>query len=176
MKKTLSLLVFTLILGFASTSLYAQSANVAGTANVLADIALTVQDSVQFGDIPTSTSSVIDPNGNTATNAVGGTQAAGLVEVAGAPNQTLAITFGNGTLSDGSGNSFTLTTTAAGDPNSANQASAAEFASGAGSHTTDGSGNYYIWLGGSITTPATSGAYSTSNTGGTAISVSVSYN
>ena len=156
--------------------LHAQSAsaNATVTADVNATLGVTKDTDVSFGGVQVGSTPILDPQG-TAHSEVGAGATVGQFSVTGTNSSVVVITYGNGTLTDLSANTMTFTSDLSGDPSSANQASSADIASGG--TVTLGASGATLWLGGNLgtLTAQPTGAYSTGNAGGSAVTVTVEY-
>ncbi len=153
----LSTLLVASQLTFAQSS---ASANVTVQAKVIAALSITpTSATLNFGDVAQGTSPVIAP-------------ASGIAfTVAGEPNHAATLTY-NATATLNGPSSSTLTFTANVIGNTTNSTLGAASLSSGTSITLSGSGNYYIWLGGSlgsILANQTTGQYSG------ALTITVSY-
>ncbi|MGC8595168.1 MAG: DUF4402 domain-containing protein [Candidatus Kryptoniota bacterium] len=145
----ITLLSTLLVAGQISFAQSSAAASVSVNANVIASLSITPSTAtLNFGDVAQGTSPVVAP-------------ASGIAfTVAGEPNHTATLVY-NSTLQLNGPNGATLTFTANVIGNTTNSTSGAtSFPSGI---TLNGSGNYYLWLGGglgSIPANQATGAYS----------------
>ena len=153
MKKLL--LVAVLILTVSAMSFGQVTASQTANANltVNAGISLTVTGGVVFGTVVQGQGSVV----NAATAAVANVAA---FTTAAAPSTAMTVTYSNTTLANGA-NTLTWTPSLVGTNNAANRATAPVISTG-GSATTSATGNFYFWLGGTVSTVTAtpSGTYS----------------
>lgn len=163
--RTLSF-VFLLTLGLTSFGLAQENANVNVSATVNAALQLTPGD-ITLGTIQTGLASTIDANTNDgATEAnLGDGASAGALQIEGDAGANVIVSWTTATVSDGSGDNLLFT------PSVYNGASAV--ASGASVAITGG--DITLDVGGSLAAPSSTGAYSTTNAGGSPITFTVAY-
>jgi hypothetical protein len=156
-----SLLVALLVI-VSTGSVQAQiNANVNASANVMSALSISAT-AMDFGNVPASRTAVLDPK-NAANQYVGSTAAVGTVTITGANASHVLVTWPSSiTLTDGT-NNLSLTLSVSGDASNANQATSSALTSTA-DVVTSGSGNYSMWVGGSLPTGANSGLFAGSAT------------
>ncbi len=138
------------------------SANVGASANVLSALSIAKSD-LTFGNVPASRTAILDPK-NAANQYVGSTAAVGTVTITGANASHVLVTWPSTiTLNDGGSNNLTLTLSVTGDASNANQATSTALTSTA-DVITSGSGNYSMWVGGSLPTGTNAGNFTGSAT------------
>jgi len=149
------------------------------TADVTAEVikALTISPATAtatFGNVEEGTSPFLDPQGTAHTDPGTNMQVA-VFTVDGEPSSLVNVNYTNGTLTDGSGNSITFTTQLS-ESADGTQGSSTDLASD-GDITLDSDG-YSLYVGGGLgdLTGQTTGSYSTANVGGSAVTITVSYN
>jgi len=156
----LSTLLVASQLTFAQSS---ASANVTVQAKVIAALSITpTSATLNFGEVAQGTSPAILP----------GSASSIAFTVAGEPNHAATLTYNATATLNGPNGSTPLTFTASVIGNTTNSTSGAASLSSGTSITLSGSGNYYIWLGGSlgsILASQTTGQYSG------ALTITVSY-
>lgn len=117
------------------------------SASVLANLSLSSDANVNFGNIPASGTPTIDPLGATHID-VGSAVTVGVFSLTGAPSTVVTLDFpGSVTLGDGSTNTMTFNTDLRGHEDT--QASATSVTTTA---TIGASGGYKFWLGGDLGT------------------------
>jgi hypothetical protein len=118
-------------------------------ATVLAELSVTKNADIDFGNVSASSTPILDPTG--ASHVDVGTQfSVGEFALAGAAGSQLNIEYdASVTLGDGTSNTLTFTPAVAG--HATTQGSATPVASGS-QVTLDGSGDYILWVGGNLGT------------------------
>ncbi|MEJ2103690.1 MAG: DUF4402 domain-containing protein [Ignavibacteriaceae bacterium] len=174
MKKLFIILISMAMFVFFSPFANAQSSTCAANATVVPTMTISKLADVNFGQILSTTSGAVDlkPTGTGSTN-VGTSAAAGEFQITGGLGASVSVTYdASVTLNGPSSNTMTLNTELAGLSTST-QGSATAFTGSPETITLDGtSGDYYIWVGGSL------GSLSSQATGtytGT-FNISVAYN
>lgn len=162
---------FALVFLFLSTNVFAQySDDVTVTANVEAELAITVDQNVVFGTIQQLAASLdresADENDPDGTN-IGSTAQLGKVTLGGSASTTLLVSYTNATLDNGS-DPIAFTSEVRDVTNSANIASGATV-------DLDGSGNAVLHIGGSLAAPSGTGTYNTSTGGGSPVTITIQY-
>lgn len=168
--KHLIKLTFALTFVLSATSVFAQSSqDVAATATVQANIVTSATD-VVFGTVTANSTANIPADGSAATNA--GTATRGTIVIdASSTTGTYTITWANGTLALSGSPATTLTFDVEAYNGTATQDNGAT--GSAISHTNGSASTFYI--GGDITAPTVTGSYSTGNSGGTDVAVTINY-
>lgn len=158
-----SLLVALLVV-ICTSGVQAQSVSMSAAANVMSALTITAPASIDFGNVPASRTAVLDPK-NAANSFVGSMATVGRITITGANSTDLLVTFPSTiTLSDGTpADNLTLTLSVTGDASSANQAGSSALSTGA-TVTTSGSGNYSMWVGGSLPTGTNTNTFAGSAT------------
>lgn len=158
-----------MVLGFAGMSLAQTNANVTVTATVISPISITATT-------PTLAMGNVAQNTTTTVSATGGSAAQ--LTVSGQANTAFTISWNTGvSLTDPNGNNPISFTPALYGSNVSPGGSGATLSTHTGSPgTLSASGTYYISVGGSLNPGSVpTGSYSTSNTNGTALTVTVAY-
>ncbi|NQV15368.1 DUF4402 domain-containing protein [bacterium] len=175
--KKMILVTLATVMALVGTSLMAQSnATATVDAVVMANLALANTALVDFGNIPATSSPVLDPKEAAHTD-VGSAAAVGTFTLSGQVSTQVTVTYdASTTLGDGT-NQMTFTPDLEG--HATTQGSAANVASGT-QVTLDGSGNFLFWLGGNLGTLSNQavGTYASDNgtNGGGDWNLSVEYN
>jgi len=165
MKRTISLLsALAFVLAFSGNAL--AQPDITASASIVQDLTFNKVNDLNFGQISNSqsTDAVLNPNGTDSN--VGNTTSYGELEITGATNSTLVISFSNpAALDDGSGSTITFSPDYSG-ATSSGAGSSTDLNTGSNNTvTTDGtSGKYFIYYGGTLTGSdiqgATTGNYS----------------
>lgn len=176
MKKAISILsVLALTLVFSGIS-FAQTQSVTATATVDSEISLTKNSDIAFGTISQNVTATLDPNGSNQN--VGGGAGIGDIDISASSSTGITVSWNNDALLTDSDNTASMGLTADVDGSTTNNdaANSSDISNG-GNVTTDGSGNFYLYIGGSITAAASqeTDSYSTGNTGGKALTIEVNY-
>lgn len=182
MKKTLLTVVLLGLILMPTMGVFAQtSASDNATATVVVNDPISIAptntgtDEINFGAVETGASVSLPADPGAATAGVTGANVA-LAEftVSGTPGANFTVTFGDPVISNGT-TDVTVTALAWGDVDSDPTGGAA--VSTGGSVATDGTtGDFYLWVGGSFTAPATADTYTTSGGGGaTPMTITVEY-
>ncbi len=170
---------------FTASAGFSQTVNVDVTAEVLAQINLTKNADVVFGEVPPNGSPVIDAN-STNDQDLAGSFNFGKITVDAATNQSILITWNSSTTltrASASTNPITFTAGVTGSSGEDDAANSTDITSGStqttGSSASTNPGFYYIYVGGNLGTlnaqPA--GSYSSANPGASgAITFTVTYN
>ena len=174
MKKSFIILIAMALFISFSSSANAQSASCTASASVVPALSITKLAGVDFGQIlsttPSSGTVSLDPKGSSSTN-VGASAKVGEFSITGGNAATVTVTYdASVTLSDASSNQMTLAPDIAGF-NAATQSSASTINNG-GTITLGSTGNYYIWVGGSLGSLSSQAAGTYQGT----FNISVSYN
>jgi len=180
MKRTISLLsVLALVLAFSGNAFAQPSQDITATANVQSNISLSNSTNVKFAGVQQGTTPVLDPQGD-ATTDVGNGASIGSLDISAASSTQLIISWNtDATLGDGNSSTMDYTADIASSQSSNDANNSTDITNGsAGTETeTDGTGNLYLYIGGQITVDGsqTSGSYSTANSNGTPLTVTVNY-
>jgi len=127
------------------------------TANVLSAISLNQSD-LLFGNIAVSTTVIQDPQ-NLVNSYVGSVHAAGTITITAEPTTHVLVTWPSTLALKQSGKTdLTVTLNVTGDASNANQATSGPLTSTA-DVTTGGTGNFRLWIGGSVTTGIETGPF-----------------
>lgn len=160
--------IFSVIAVLIAQKSFTASTSGTATATILAAISVTENTAMAFGNIGTDATaqtvtlsaagSITCPSGY----GCSGSPSQGIFDITG-PDQSLNVTYSNGTLSDGSGNTMALNVATPTTPNA--------------STITPSSGTATLNVGGelSVGTSQVAGSYSTANAGGSAYTVTVNY-
>lgn len=171
MKKIISILsVLAFVLGF-SSSTYAQAVNAEATID--AALNTTVNQTIAFGTIANNqtTDATVDPK-NGDSNVGSGTVTSGKVTVEGSANTTLDVSYTSTDLTNG-GNTLTLNEIVYGNDTD-DASTSTSLTSAVQQVDTNASGDYYIYLGGTIPSTSINGAQGGTYTGD--ITLTVAYN
>ena len=142
------------------------------TVVVNAPITISAPTTIDFG-IVTLGATVSLPADGGATTGIAGTSALGTATVGGTSGASFTVTYNNPTLSDGT-NTFSVTADVNG--HTANDATLSSDITSGGTVALNGSGAYYLFLGGDFTAPgANAGTYNTTNASGVPITITVDY-
>ena len=165
MKKTMTaILVLTMIIGLSSFAIGQEAANATVDAVVLANLTLTKNFDVDFGNIAATGTPILDPKGTGHTD-VGTTNQVGEFTVTGTSTAQISVVFPSSvTLGDGGSNTMTYTVNLEGHADT--QSSATTVTSG--TQATLGASGYKFWLGGNLGTLSNqaTGTYASDATGG----------
>ena len=166
MKK--AILVTTTTLMLLTASLFGQATdNATATVDavVLANLTLTNTATVNFGNVASTSTPVIDPKGASHSDVGSGVQV-GTFSLSGPASTSITVTY-DATATLGDGGSATMTFTPDLEGHADTQGSALDVASG-GTVTTNGSGAYLFWLGGTLGSLSgqTPGTYASDETNG----------
>ena len=163
-------IIFTALLLFGVGNVYAQtSADVTVSADVQAALALTVNQNVNFGTIQQAAASLDAASGDASapdgTN-LGSNAQLGVVDITGTAGVDTVIDFTNALLSDGT-NTVAFTTNVQDITNGASLTS--------GNTVTLTGGAITLQIGGDLADPGTTGSFSTTNSGGSPVTITVQY-
>jgi hypothetical protein len=158
-------LVVMLVVLFAS-NIQAQTlanANLPTSASVITALSITKTANLAFGNVGQGVTAVIDPKGS-GHSYVGSTATVGAFTVLGEPSTPVIISWPATLDMTTGGHTITVTFRVNGDTDPAKQATSAKtnFTSGTACTTDATTGNYYLWVGGSLPTGGNSGSYSSS--------------
>lgn len=171
MKNLKNILSIFAVLGIFATGAFAQeSADVAVSATVVADLTVSADQDIALGTIQTGATSTINagPDDVTATSNIGIGATYGIVRINGNVTTSVDIDFENATVDNGS-DALTFTTSVF---DSAGAATVAD----QGDLTTDASGNLTLYVGGTLAAPSGTGTYNTSTGSGDPITFTITYN
>jgi len=175
MKKTMTaILVLTMIIGLSSFAIGQEAANATVDAVVLANLTLTKNFDVDFGNIAATGTPILNPKGTGHTD-VGTTNQVGEFTVTGSSTAQISLAYPSSvTLGDGSAATLTFTVDLEGHADT--QGSAANVVSG--TQVTLGASGYKFWLGGNmgtLTNQATGTYASDASNGGGDFTLTIEY-
>ncbi len=159
-----AILVLTMIIGLSSFAIGQEAANATVDAVVLANLTLTKNYDVNFGNIAASGTPILNPKGTGHTD-VGTTNQVGEFTVTGTNTAQISVAFPSSvTLGDGSSATMTFTVDLEGHADT--QSSATDVTSG--TQKTLGASGYKFWLGGDLgtLTNQTTGTYASDESNG----------
>jgi len=153
-----SLMLVVMMLVLVTGNIQAQTqvnANINATATIMAAITITKNTDVAFGNLGATTAGavVLSPLGIGSSNYVGSTAAAGTITITAANTTHVVISWPATVTMTSGGNTMTLTLAVNGNTVNTQSSSTAQ-SSGSGSTITSGTGQYYLWVGGSLGTLA----------------------
>lgn len=174
MKKAVSILsVLALTLVFSGNT-FAQT--VQASATVEQEITLTKNSDIAFGTVQQNTTATLDPNGSNSN--VGSTANIGDIDINASSGTNIIVSWNSdAVLGDGSSATMSLSEDVDGRGDGTDDASGASDLTSGNTVTTDSNGDYFLYLGGSISIASsqTTGSYSTSNSNGKPLTVEVQY-
>ena len=160
MKKLSTLVVLMMTLLVASAFAQGDSENLGVSTTVVANLTLAAGDTLVFGQVPSSSTPIIDPTSIAGHTDVLSGETVGTMTLDGAVGASVDVTFTTATLIDGgAGDDITFTPNVYGDATTTH-ASATQILNG-GDITLSGGGEYNFWIGGALGTLSSqlAGAY-----------------